>query len=402
VNEFLRTASTRRLLGAIAAVILAVAAGATIAIAATGGGPVPREQRLASAIHQALTAGKVAGISADIKFTNRLINSSQIEGSSDPLLNGGSGHIWVSSSGQLRLELYGDNGDPAVVVDKTSWWVSDPSSQTVYEGTLPKDVSTQHKKAKHDSTPTIAQIQADLNRLAKHVVISKADPTDLAGQPTYRVRMSPKHDRGLIGQAELAWDAIHGVPLKVGVYARGDNTPVLALEATGITYGAVDSSIFSISPPSGYKVVKVTSSAGKGGGRTGRHAHAAVAGVAAVAKRVPFRLRAPAKLAGLQRESATVLGSSHPTALITYGQGLGGIAVLEQASDRSSARAQPKFGSGTDGTRLTLPSVRIGRATGQELDTALGTVIRFTRGGVTYTVIGSVTPRVADSAAKAL
>jgi len=38
-------------------------------------------------------------------------------------------------------------------------------------------------------------------------------------------------------------------------------------------------------------------------------------------------------------------------------------------------------------------------STAQELDTALGSVVRFTRSGVTYTVIGSVTPSVADTAA---
>ena len=40
-------------------------------------------------------------------------------------------------------------------------------------------------------------------------------------------------------------------------------------------------------------------------------------------------------------------------------------------------------------------------ATGQELDTALGTVVRFSRGGVTFTVLGSV-PAVAADAARAL
>ena len=44
----------------------------------------------------------------------------------------------------------------------------------------------------------------------------------------------------------------------------------------------------------------------------------------------------------------------------------------------------------------------INGATGQELDTALGTMVRFTRGGVTYTVLGSVPSAAADAAARAL
>jgi len=41
-------------------------------------------------------------------------------------------------------------------------------------------------------------------------------------------------------------------------------------------------------------------------------------------------------------------------------------------------------------------------ADGQELATALGTMVRFTRGGVQYTVIGSVPPNAAEAAARAL
>jgi len=51
---------------------------------------------------------------------------------------------------------------------------------------------------------------------------------------------------------------------------------------------------------------------------------------------------------------------------------------------------------------LSLPSVSINGATGTELSTALGTVLRYTSGGVAYTVLGSVQPFVAEQAAKAL
>ena len=50
----------------------------------------------------------------------------------------------------------------------------------------------------------------------------------------------------------------------------------------------------------------------------------------------------------------------------------------------------------------SLPKISINGATGQELDTALGTVLRFERGGVAYTVLGSVPPTAAEAAARAL
>jgi hypothetical protein len=131
---------------------------------------------------------------------------------------------------------------------------------------------------------------------------------------------------------------------------------------------------------------------------------AEVRGVAAVAHRVPFTLGAPKALAGLPREGVTLLDwAGKPAALVTYGQGLGGIAVIEQsASGSPGSSTAAAGGSGSDQGGLNLPSVSINGATGQELATPLGTVVRFTHGGVAYTVLGSVAPYAAETAARAL
>jgi hypothetical protein len=47
-----------------------------------------------------------------------------------------------------------------------------------------------------------------------------------------------------------------------------------------------------------------------------------------------------------------------------------------------------------------LPTVSINGVTGHELGTALGTIVQFTRGGVDYTIIGSVPPAAAEAAAR--
>jgi hypothetical protein len=121
--------------------------------------------------------------------------------------------------------------------------------------------------------------------------------------------------------------------------------------------------------------------------------------VAAVAGKVPFTLVAPGSLVGLPRHDSTLLDmGGKPAALVTYGQNLGGMVVLEQAADSKSAKASTGTGPGG----LSLPTVSINGSTGQELSTALGTVVSFTRGGVTYTVLGSVPAAAAEQAARAL
>jgi hypothetical protein len=61
---------------------------------------------------------------------------------------------------------------------------------------------------------------------------------------------------------------------------------------------------------------------------------------------------------------------------------------------------KPLFGNGRDG--MTLPRVNIDGATGQELATALGTLVAFESGGVSYIVAGSVPPVAAENAARGL
>jgi outer membrane lipoprotein-sorting protein len=406
--KFLRTLSTRRLLATIAGLIVAAIAGTAIAVAAAGSGPVPPPKRLARAIHDVLKAPSVNGITARVIFTNRLIDASNLQGS-DPILSGAKGRLWISSGHQFRLELQSDNGNPdaQVVVKNGSFWVYDPAANTVYEGKLPANSS---KPAKTDSSthqlPTIASIQSDIGQVLQHANLSGAIPGDVAGHAAYTVRVSPKHDGGLLGAGELAWDAVRGLPLRFAIYARGDNTPVLELKATKISYGAVPAWDFTVGAPPGAKVVKVSSAAAaadKVSKRNGakHRKHADVTGVAAVAKHLPFALRSPAKLVGLPRRSVTLLNwGGHPAALVTYGENLGGVAVIEQPA--LSKPSSTTSSSGDHHHGLSLPTVSINGATGQELDTALGTVVRFTRGAVAYTVIGSVPPAAADAAARGL
>ena len=413
--KFLRTVSTRRLLAMIAALVAAIAAGTAIAVAAAGRGPVPAGKSLAQAIQAALAAPAVTGISTRITFTNHLIDASNIQGT-DPILQGASGRLWVSmtpTNPELRLELQGDNGDAQVVVKNGSFWVYDPTSNTVYEGTLPARGTSKAAKtnaADAGALPSTKQIQNNLNAMVKHIDVSGAIPSDVGGRPTYTVRVSPQHDAGLLGAAELAWDSVHGVPLRFAVYARGDGSPVLELKATHVSFGPVSAGVFKLSPPAGAKVVKLSSppAAGAASDTTKHHGRKAgkekpVTGAAAVASHLSFRLVAPKSLVGLPRQSTQLLdwgGTS--AALLTYGQNLGGIAVIEQVASSTGKQGQSASQSSGDHQGLTLPTISINGATGQELDTALGAMVRFTRGRVTYTVIGSVTPWAAERAARQL
>jgi outer membrane lipoprotein-sorting protein len=380
--NFLRTIPTRRLAAWIAGLALAGGGGTAFALAATSGGPVPPAKPLDAAVHDALSAPAVAGITARIKFTNHLIDAASLQGS-DPILQGGGGRVWLSADGHFRLEVQSDQGDAQVVSDGKTFWVYDPSSRTVYRGAIPP-----HREGGADhGPPTLARVRDVLRRLAAHADLSGARPGDIAGRPAYTVKVSPQHSAGLLGSVQLAWDAARGVPLRFAVYARGSSTPALELRVTHISYGRVPASDFAISPPPGTKVVRVDVP-------MGRDHRTAVTGKAAVAKRLGFPLSAPDTLVGLPRREVRLLDwNGAPAALVTYGRNLGGIAVIEQGGE-TAGRAP--------GGELSLPKISIGGATGEELDTALGTLVRFQRAGVGYTVLTSAPPAAAEAAARGL
>jgi outer membrane lipoprotein-sorting protein len=391
---YLRRISNMRLLAIGAALILFAAVTAAIALAAAGGGPTPPPKQLDEAVHDALAAPAPAGVSARVHFTDNLIGESVLEGA-DPLLGGASGRLWASADGRLRLELQADvskssAGDLELLVDRCHFSLYDPGTETVYEGTLPNHQGGEG--GAEDEPPSLAQVQEGIAEAMTHADLSGATPSDVAGQPAYTVRVSPKANGGLVGGAELAWDAANGTPLRAAVYAKGESSPVLELSATEISFGAVPDSVFEISPPPGAKVVELNPPGEGADEESGEP----VTGLDAVQAKTPFRISAPASLAGMERDQVRLIASGEEAgALVTYGEGLGGLAVLELPASEG--------GNEGEAGGPQLPSVSIpGASQAQELETPLGTLIRFRRGGVEYAVVGSVTPAVAQEAAQGL
>jgi outer membrane lipoprotein-sorting protein len=397
----LRRLPTARLLTLIAALVGALAAGTLVAVAALGGsGPTPPPKPLNAAIHDAVTAPPVEGVTARITLTNHLIDASSVSGQGgSPLLSGATGRLWAANDGRLRLELQSTNGDAQITSDGKTVTIYDATQNTAYKIALPADTGS-GSADQSGTPPTLQKINDFLANLAKDADVSGAQPSDVAGRATYTVRVSPKHDGGLIGAAEIAWDAANGMPLRAAVYASGNPNPVLELKATDVTFGKVADADLNAAPPAGTKVQNIDLT-GKGHDPNAPD-KPPVTGVKDVGAQLSFPLSAPDTLVGLPRHDVRLITSGEDKgALVTYGAGLGGIAVLEQPASAASAPGAPAD-KGGDHQGLSLPKVSIGGVEGQELATALGTVLRFERGGVQYTIIGSVPPAAAEAAARAL
>src|SRR5204862_2722263 len=110
---------------------------------------------------------------------------------------------------------------------------------------------SKHERNGSHGSPTLSDIVSQLADARRHASISAPTPGVIAGEPAYTVRVAPLQNGGLLGAAELAWDAAHGVPLRIALYARGESKPAVEIAVTDIKFGSVDSSIFPLRTSAG-------------------------------------------------------------------------------------------------------------------------------------------------------
>jgi outer membrane lipoprotein-sorting protein len=374
MSNLLRRLPLSRLL-LLCGLVLALGVSATAIAFAVGTGPTPPPKPLADAVHDALSASPVEGVSASVQLTDHLLEGANLTSggnggggglTSSPLVTGASGRLWIAKDGRVRLELQSEKGDTQIYYDgQHTLSLYDASSNTLYRYTIPA-----HEGGPGDSSgtatsdhevPTVAKIEEAISHLSKHATVSGATPTDIAGQAAYTVRVSPNENGSLLGGAELSWDAVHGVPLRAAIYSSTSSSPALELAASSISYGPVESSVFEFTPPANAKVEEVVLPHKHSSGGTG---------------------------------SSTQSGERpHVT---SQGHGVTSIAVIE-----SKAKV------GTDqGSQTTLPEglqkVKINGVEATELPTELGTLLSFESSGVRYLLAGAVGPAALEAVAKGL
>ena len=384
--NFLRRTPLNRLL-LLCGVVVGVVIGATALASALDAGPTPQPKPLARAIHDGLVAPAPEGVSANIQLTDQLLEGAGLasassgdgEGgssiTSSPLFTGGSGRLWAAKDGRFRLELQDPSGDTQVIYDGHVLEVYDAATNTLYRYKPQPDESSEGPSGSANGSgshevPSVERIEEAISHLERHASVSGAEPTDVAGQPAYTVRVGPKEGGSLFAGAELSFNADNGTPLRAALYSTESSSPVLELAATEISYGPVPDSVFAITPPGDVKVEEVKLEDHGAADRRSLPTHPFGRGVG----RPEIRRSGP-------RPKVT-----------TYGHGPGTIVVLRTKSK----------GSGANGRLEGLPQVNIDGTKASELRTELGTLLSFERSGVRYLLAGSVSPGQLEAVARGL
>ncbi|MGE4427813.1 MAG: hypothetical protein AB7G37_15295 [Solirubrobacteraceae bacterium] len=435
----------RRVLAPVAAVAL-LAGGGAAALAASGGEPAPPDRSLSQAIADTFKAPEPAGLTIEGRFVGRLVDESVRGSASGPLVDGATGTLRVGRDGRLAADVRSGGRRVQVGFDGERLTVVDHGERTAYAATAPPGAGSMLRMLGR-LEPSPAMIDMALVAVRGFADVTGPAPGNVAGRPAYTVRVAPKHDGGLLGAAEIAWDPKTGTPLRVAIFAHGEREPVIDVAATSVDVGPVAADDLKVTVPRGMRTVPIDHGipgrvaggdrrgdragtgrntrgrAGDGARRVGDRDRGAstrgttgsdigtllggprgfggapvdrgASGPEAVSKAVGFDVVAPDELAGLPRRAVReVRAGNRSAALIAYGEGLGGLVVLQtKRGDEPIDLAE---------TGLRLPELAFDGATGRELATPLGTILSVSDGEVSHLVAGSVPTAAAEAAAREL
>ena len=389
--------STARIGGWLVLAAVMLAAVTVTAVALTRGTSAPPRRPLAVAIHDALTGKPVDGVSAHFTVTQHLLPGASNLLSQSPLL-GASGDVWASGH-RVKLVVHSQLGTAELAFDGHTVTLYQPKQHAAYVLRLPHHVTAAGAKdatdAKHASgIPSVAEINHAIAQLGSTLSFSGAIPGTMAGRPEYTVKIRAKHDSGLVGPLASAWDAAHGTPLRVALYPRHSGTPAIDFSVTHISYGKLPERDMLVALPHGTKVTTLHLPSKSEIMKAKSHFEARVE-TAAKNTTSQFPAVAPATLAGMPRTVVRRMSSgANGGAIAVYGHGLGSIVVIEHAATSTAPAGA--------GSQFLPDKVTVGTASGNELETTLGTIVSFTRGGISYTVLGSQPASTILSAARAL
>jgi hypothetical protein len=362
---------------------VAAVAGATAGVATaerSESPPPPPRKPLAAAMLGALTAPAPPGIVADVEVTNRLLPAA---GPSSALAGKLHGTLRMTSSGRFALSLGSRAGRVRITGDRHRVTLYDERSHTEYRLPVDLDVGPGGRDG-------FQGMQRMMSALARSFDVAAPEPGHVGGRPAYTTRITPRDDGGLLGAAELSWDAERPVPLRLAVYAQGDTDPVLDVRLSRVSYERVAPADVRPGAHTGARRVGVApASAGRPGPSS------VASGLRAVRARAGFDVAAPATLAGLPRRAVRLVRTDEGSAVLTvYGSGIGTVLVTQSPAGRDPIARHAGDAA--------LTRVNIDGATGVEFANPLATALHIRRGGISYAIAGLVPPIVVERAAREL
>ena len=236
--------------------------GGSVLVAGITAEAAPLPERSAAQLIQDVRQAEIAGLSGTVVQTADLGIPSLPgigEGSSSDLTSLISGthtlRVWYAGPDKVRLALLGSLGESDVIRNGTDLWMWSSKDNTASHRKLSgAGPATELPK----NLPATPQQTADglLKALDPTTIVSTDSNVVVAGRTAYELVLQPKDSRSLVDRVTVAVDGEHHVPLRVQVFAKGQQSPAFSVGFTSVDFGTPDAAQFAFNPPPGTTITE--------------------------------------------------------------------------------------------------------------------------------------------------
>src|SRR6266508_448761 len=263
--------------------------------------------------------------------------------------------VWYAGKQRARVAVSGSLSEADVIRNGRDLWTWESATNSAAHARLTEGEASEGKGgvATLPTTPEEAARQV-LGAVTPTTAVRVGRAARVAGRPAYAPVLAPKDARSLVDLVERAVAGQTKVPLRLRVFAKGQESPAFAVGFTEVQFRVPDPSVFRFTPPPGAKVTEL------GAGAEAR-ARAGAAGPEELARR-----------AGATRPAAggpAVIGESWTSVVVARGVTAASVTGPARVLLDAAEPVQGAFGRGrllrsplvsallTDNGRLYLGAV---------------------------------------------
>jgi outer membrane lipoprotein-sorting protein len=169
--------------------------------------------------------------------------------------------VWAAGPAQQRVALLGQLAETEFVHNGADVWTYASSTHEVTHATVgAAGAATAPDPSSVAQTPQSIAAAA-LAAVYPSTVVTVDSTATVAGRPAYRLVLTPRDTRTLVGSVRIAIDAQTSVPLQVQVFAKNQFAAAIDVGFTSVSFAPVDASVFAFTPPAGATVTERTQAA---------------------------------------------------------------------------------------------------------------------------------------------
>ncbi len=158
--------------------------------------------------------------------------------------------LYVDGADKQRVQVTTQLAEQDLVRNGSDVWTWDSKQREATHVTLPAKAS-----APEDGSVTPADLaRKAIDAITPSTTVSKPTSTSVAGHDAWSITLTPRSSDTLVGSVRLAVDQQTGLPLRVTVSAKGQDSPAFQVGFTSLDYGAPAARLFDFTPPSGAEV----------------------------------------------------------------------------------------------------------------------------------------------------